>query len=158
MVDIVFIFHFYFYYFAVPNISCALFVAHLTLHSGIHSILLFCSIPLGLVQSYKHLPKHPSNSGSFFVPLIDGSTLSLAYAAWGGSTTICDNTNMEEEERKVCRNVPRLTIGDDVVEAVVEEEIMEADDANDDGGNVVNRGVNIDVWTDVIVFLLGVVE
>ena len=65
---------------------------------------------------------------------------------------------MEEEERKVCRNVPRLTIGDDVVEAVVEEEIMEADDANDDGGNVVNRGVNIDVWTDVIVFLLGVVE
>ena len=59
---------------------------------------------------------------------------------------------MEEEERKVCRNVPRLTIGD------VEEEIMEAD-ANDDGGNVVNRGVNIDIWwTGVVVFLLGVVE
>ena len=138
--------------------SCALLVAHLALHSGIHSILLFCSIPLGLVQSYKHLPKHPSNSGSFLVPLIAGST-SLAYAACGGCTTCVNNIIEDEERRKVCRNVPRLTmaVGDDVEAVVVEEEIMEDEWA--DVGNVVNRGVTLIVWwNDVVFFLLGVVE
>jgi len=137
--------------------SCALLVAHLALHSGIHSILLFCSIPLGLVQSYKHLPKHPSNSGSFLVPLIAGST-SLAYAACGGCTTCVDNIIEDEERRKVCRNIPRLTMatGDDVEAVVVEEEIMEDEWA--DVVNDVNRGVTLIVWWNDVVFLLGVVE
>jgi hypothetical protein len=83
----------------------------------------------------------------------------LAYAACGGCTTFDNNIIEEEERRKVCRNVPRLTmaVGDDVEAVVVEEEIMEDEWA--DVGNVVNRGVTLIVWwNDVVFFLLGVVE
>ena len=56
-----------------------LFVAHFCLHSGRHSERDFCSTPLGLVHSYIQVERQASNAGSFFVPLIDGST-SLAHA------------------------------------------------------------------------------
>ena len=68
----------------VPVRSCALVVAHDFLHSGKHSALLFCSSPFGLVHSYMHLLRQASNSGSFLVPLIDGS-VSLAQVVGGAA-------------------------------------------------------------------------
>lgn len=82
----------------------------------------------------------------------------MAYAACGGCTTCVNNIIEDEERRRVCRNIPRLTmaIGDDVEAVVVEGEIMEDEWA--DVVNFVNRGVTLSVrWNDVV-FLLGVVE
>lgn len=64
--------------FGSPRRSWFLLVAHLALHSGMHSFLDFCSSPLGLVHSYIQVDKQASKAGSFFVPFKSASPLAKA--------------------------------------------------------------------------------
>ncbi len=87
-----------------PVNNCSFVVAHVFLHSGMHSFLDFCSSPLGFVHSKMHWLKHASKLGSFLVPLTAGST-SFDFAKAGVAP---EKTTAAVEAQVVWRNDRRF--------------------------------------------------
>lgn len=90
---------YYSFLIGVPFINCSLVVAHFFLHSGMHSARLFCSSPLGLVHSYRHLDRQASYAGSFLVPLRAGSTSAAKAGDDGPETAAVTPAAKMDDER-----------------------------------------------------------